>query len=51
MKDKELEKEWIKYNRTKESSLSKLLSQERNHANTLARTEHRYDKAEKVNFV
>ena len=50
MKDKELEKERIKYDKTKESNLSKLLSQERSHANTLARTEHRYDKAEKVNF-
>jgi hypothetical protein len=27
-----------------------LLSQERNHAKTLARTEYRYEKAEKVNF-
>jgi hypothetical protein len=50
MKDKELEKERIRYDKTKESNLSKLLSQERNHANTLARTEHRYEKAEKVNF-
>jgi myosin heavy subunit len=50
MKDKELEKERIRFDKTKESSLSKLLSQERSHANTLARTEHRYDKAEKVNL-
>jgi hypothetical protein len=50
MQNKELEKEQIKYDKTKESNLSELLSQERNHANTLARTEHHYDKAKKVNF-
>jgi hypothetical protein len=50
MKDKELEKEQIKYDKTKESNLSKLLFQERNHANTLARTKHRYEKAKRVNF-
>jgi seryl-tRNA synthetase len=49
MKDKELEKEQIKFDKTKESSLSKLLSQERSHTNMLACTEHRYNKAKKVN--
>ena len=50
MKDKELEKERIRYDKTKETNLSKLLSQERNHANTLTCTKHRYNKAKKVNF-
>jgi hypothetical protein len=50
MKDKELEKEQIKFNKTKESSLSKLLSQEQSHANMLAWTKHWYDKAKKVNL-
>jgi hypothetical protein len=50
MKDKEIEKERIKYDKTKECNLSKLLSQERSHANTLARTEHRYEKADKSNY-
>jgi hypothetical protein len=50
MKDKELEKEQIRVNKTKESSLSKLLSQEWSHVNMLARTERWYDKAEKVNL-
>jgi hypothetical protein len=50
MKDKELEKERIKFNKIKESSLSKLLSQEQSHANMLAWTKHRYDKAKKVNL-
>jgi hypothetical protein len=51
IKDKEIRKEQIKYNKeTKESSLYKLLSQERNHANTLTHTKHCYDKAKKVNF-
>jgi hypothetical protein len=40
MKDKELEKEQIKFEKTKESNLSKLLYQEQNHVNTLTRTEH-----------
>jgi hypothetical protein len=51
MKGMEVQKEKIKFEKQKESTKSRWMTNERNHLNNMARTEHRYEKADTSNFA
>jgi hypothetical protein len=49
MKDKDTEQERIKAEKSKDNNYTKLLAEDRKHANVMVRTDQRYDKAESNN--
>jgi hypothetical protein len=50
MKELDVEKERIKFKKQKESTKSRVISKQRDHHNSLARTDHRYNKADTSNI-
>jgi hypothetical protein len=49
MKDKEIERERIRFDKAKDNNYTKLLAEERKHVNIQERVNRRYDKADTAN--